>query len=455
MSVQLAIANIALDTASVSRQGFGTILFVGKHNYFSERTRSYASTKAMQADDIPTTSGIYIAAQGAFSQSPKPTKIMIGRQETTTVLTPTTPVNGMEYKVTLNANAATAAAFSYTAAVGADDAEAVVDALKTAIDADADIAAKITTTKVGTGTAAVLELSQTVSGTDWFVVSLLTNLVETFKAVSTETAAATIAAISNEDDDYYYLTAEDKSNTFILAAGADIESKVKVYRTSISEVASYAATPTGTAKDLVTAKLFRTSCFYHHEATTKFPEVAALAEIAFATTGTVTYANRIVRAVSPSLNADSKPLNTTQQGKLKTIDCDYIARVGQALTDPAITVIGKVAGNEWLDNIVTRDNMQVDIQADFTNFFIQQKASKVAFNSKGLNQCRDILASTLDQYTTEGIHNFIEPDYVITVADILTIPTADKAARTLKQLTFVATLTGAIQMTEITGTLTL
>ena len=99
--------------------------------------------------------------------------------------------------------------------------------------------------------------------------------------------------------------------------------------------------------------------------------------------------------------------------------------------------------------------MQVDIQADFTNFLIQQKASKVSYNAKGLNQARDTLASTLDQYTTEGIHNFIEPDYTITISDILDIPTADKAARTLKQITFTATLTGAIQMVEITGTLTI
>ena len=67
MSVQLAIANIALDTAVVSRQGFGTLMFVGKHNYFSERVRTYTTTLAMAEDGITTDSSIYVAAQGAVN----------------------------------------------------------------------------------------------------------------------------------------------------------------------------------------------------------------------------------------------------------------------------------------------------------------------------------------------------------------------------------------------------
>jgi hypothetical protein len=409
----------------------------------------------MVEDGIPTTASIYIAAQGAFSQSPSPTSIMIGRQETTSVLTPVTPVDALEYKVTLGALDAVSAEFSYVASVPTDDAEAVVDALKLAIDADADITAKVTATKVGTGTAAVLELSQTVSGTDWFTVSLLTNIGESFKAISTETAADTIAAISDEDDDYYYFTAEDKSNAFILAAAADIEAKLKVYRTSISEVASYAATPTGTAADLVTGNYFRTSCMYHQDAQSKFPEVSAIAEIVFAITGTVTYANRLVAAVSPSKNASGKDLTATQQGKLKTINCDYFSRVGKAPSDPVITVIGKVAAGEWIDNIVGRDNMQVDMEGDLTNLLIRQKTSKIAFNNKGANQLRSTLEAVLTLYTEQGIHNFIEPDFKIIIPDQNNFNPADKATRVFKQITFTATLTNAIHMVEVTGTLSL
>lgn len=454
MSVQLAIANIALDTASVSRQGFGTILFVGKHNYFQERVRAYNSTSALVADGIPTTSSVYAAAQAAFSQSPAPTSIKIGKQETTSVITPTGISTGTEHKITLAAKDAVSAEFVYTALV-ADDEEAVVDALKAAIDADTDIAAVVTTTKVGTGATAVLELSQTVSSTDWFVVSGLLNLEESFKALSTETAAATIAAIQNEDDAWYYFTAEDHSETFVTAAAQDLESKLKYYRFSTSDVNSYISTPTGALAVPNTNSYFRSSGFYHHEADTKFPEVGALAEIAFATTGTVTYANRIVAGISPSLNANGKPLTATQQNNIKSVNGDFFARVGSFSTDPVITVVGKSGSGEWIDNIVGRDNMQVDIEADMTNFFIRQKASKAAFNNKGANQIRNILQQTLTLYTESGVHNFIEKDFEIIIPDQAAFNPADKATRTFKQITFKAQLTNAIHMAEITGTLSL
>lgn len=456
MSVQLAIANIALDTASVSRQGFGTILFIGKHNYFPERVREYTSTQSMIDDGIPTTAGIYTAAQGAFSQTPRPTSLKIGRQETTSILTPISVVDNAEFKIILSGNGVTSPVeFAYTATVPTDDAEAVIDALILAIAGDAQVSAVVTTTKVGTGTDAVLELSQTVSGTDWFTVGSLVGLSESFKAVSTETAADTLGAIVAEDDAFYYITAEDKSNTFVLGLAADAEARLKYYRTSIAEVGSYTATPTGTMADLQEANYFRSNCFYHHEANTKFPEVNALAEIAFAVTGTVTYANRIVAGVSPSLNADGKPLTTTQQANIKKVNGDFFARVGNFSTDPVITVVGKSASGEWIDNIVGRDNLQVDIEADFTNLMIRQKASKVAFNNKGANQLRSVLQTVLTLYTADGIHNFIEDDFEIIIPDQSAFNPADKTTRTFKQITFKATLTNAIHMVEITGTLSL
>lgn len=458
MTVQLAIANIALDTASVSRQGFGTILFAGKHNYFQERTRTYTSTISMTEDGIPTTAGIYQAAVAAFSQTPRPPSIKIGRQETTSVLTPVVPTNGLEYKVTLASNGKAATEYSYTATVPTDDEEAVVDAIKAAIDADTNMAAVVTTTKVGTGADAVLELSQTLSGTDWFTVSGLENLDESFLATSTETAAETISRIQLEDDAWYYFTAEDHADAWQLAAAQYIEAQLKVYGISTATVGSYAATPTGIMADINTANYFRSYAFYHHEAATKFPEVAQLAEVVPYTTGTVTYGNRRVQAVSTSKNSDGNPLTATQRANILSVNGNFFAAAGNFESNPIITFNGKVAGGEWIDNIVTRDNMQVDIEADFTNFLINQKAGKVEYNKKGLNRCRSVLENTLTQYTSVdngGIHNFIEPDFVITIADIENIPDQDKADRVLKQITFVATLTGAIQMVEITGTLTL
>lgn len=451
MSVQLAIANIALGTATVSRLGFGTALFVGKHNYFSERIRSYTSTQSMTDDGIPTTANIFIAAQGAFSQTPHPVILKIGRQETTSVLALSNFVASTStHTVTLEANGIAQA----TIAVPANTTEELtIDDIKTAIDAV--FTTKITVTKVGVAAAAVLNLVQTVSGTDWYVVSGLINLTESFIALSTEAAADTIAAIEAEDGQYYYFTAEDKSSTFVLAAAADLEARLKMYFVSVDEATSLISTPTGILADLQTGNYFRTHGIFHQNATTTFPELAQISEIAPFVTGAVTYANRIVAAVSPSQNALGNDITTTEQLNLAKVNAGFFARAGGFSTDPVITQGGKVASGEWIDAVVGRDNMQVDIEADFTNLLIQQKASKVAFNNKGANQFRSVLSTTLGLYTPEGIHNYIEDDFEIIIPDQTLFNPADKATRIFKQITFKATLTNAIHMVELTGTLSL
>lgn len=447
MSVNLAIANIALDTAIVSRQGFGTILFIGQHNFFPERVRSYGSTKAMVEDGIATTHPVYKAGLGAFSQTPAPQEILIGRQQTTSIITPQDVADGKEFAVTITVEGFPATTFSVSAGSGDDDDAAVSGLLKTEIEGDSDIASVITTSTIGAG----IGIASTAG--DWFTISNLVGMEESYEP-STETAADVLAAIEAETEDFYYVTAQDKSNTFVTDMATEIEAKLKVYATSIDETTVFDAVQTGTLVDLKDGNFFRTMGIYHQEAEESFPEVARLAEAAFAVTGSITYGNRRVAAVPVSLNAVGKPLTSTQQNKLKLINADFFARVGSdAGSDPIIGVVGKVASGEWLDNIVGRDNMQVDIEADFNTFLINQKNGKVAFNNKGINQVKNVLQTTLTNYTPEGTHNFINDDFEIFVPDASEVPLADKAERTFRQISFKATLTNAIHMVEITGTL--
>lgn len=70
---------ITQDTVGASRLGFG-ILMILSHNaaWATDRIRFYTSLAAV-AVDFAVTSPEYLAAQVAFSQTPKPTKIAIGR----------------------------------------------------------------------------------------------------------------------------------------------------------------------------------------------------------------------------------------------------------------------------------------------------------------------------------------------------------------------------------------
>ena len=64
--IDLVTTNISLETNAVSTAGFGTPIFIGAHNWFPERVRSYGSLTEASAD-LPTDSDEYIALQGFFS----------------------------------------------------------------------------------------------------------------------------------------------------------------------------------------------------------------------------------------------------------------------------------------------------------------------------------------------------------------------------------------------------
>ncbi|HAV77035.1 MAG TPA: hypothetical protein DCX53_06750 [Anaerolineae bacterium] len=76
------IVDVFIDrqTRAVSRVGFGTPLFVGETQNFSERVRTYSSIDGV-AEDFALTDPEYLMALAAFSQSPSPVRVKIGRKD--------------------------------------------------------------------------------------------------------------------------------------------------------------------------------------------------------------------------------------------------------------------------------------------------------------------------------------------------------------------------------------
>lgn len=464
MATQLVNTNIALATAGVTAQGFSDILFVSRHNYWSERVRTFTSVAGVLDAGVPSTHPIYIAAEGAFSQNPSPTQIKIGRFEATSVIKPDDVLLGKVYGLTLNAkDAADDLSVQYTAQA-ADTEEDIVTALKTAIDGEADIAAKVTTTIVGTGADAVLELSHTVAG-DYFTVSALVNVSETFEATPEELAPEALAAIRAEDDDYYWLTSDVKQSAYVQALGSAQGAYFGVYAVSLAEADAYSNTLTGTFKVLLEETQPDTVYpMYSQDAETAFPEVAHIAEATFAQTGRITYHARQCGA-SPAKAIDGSNLTESQIANLKANKVNYFDKVkitGSSRaqrTNPSISVGGEVASGELLQVIVGRDSLAVDMEAANTNLLLQQKNGRIAYDRKGLNKIRSVMKNVLAQYADETQHDFIFPQndsdfgFVITIPEPRDINPQDKLENILKQCTFSATLRGSIHYITITGAL--
>lgn len=464
MAVELVNSQITFGNSQVSRQSVEVIMFAARHNYFKERTRSYSSTTELIADGIPSSSTIYKALQGAFAQTPAPSFIKVGRLETASLITPVDAVDGKIYGFTVQAEDATSSyEVSVTAGV-AETQEDIVTAMKAALDAQTEIAAKVTSTVVGTGANAVLQLSHAVTGS-WFTVSAFVNVTESFPSVPEVAPADDLAAITLEDDDFYWITTDVKDAAYVQQLGAEMASRFGIYAVALDEQDALTSSMSGTFKTfLVDEQYSNVYPIYHHQAKTDFPELAEVAEAATLTDQGITFANRQVIGVPPSAKLDGKNLSTTETNNLIANEINFFAKTkiaGSARaqqTNPNITYGGKVANGELALNIVGRDALRIDMEAALTNLLISQKTGRLSWDDDSLEAVYSTVDRVLRKYADKDGWNLIfgqnsDFPYQIYVPRASEVNPLDKADNILRQCRFVAYLKGAIHMVQITGTL--
>ena len=102
------IVNITISTQTTAptQAGFGTPLILSYHTVFPELVREYTSTTDMVSDGFVAGSETIRAATAVFSQSPRVTSLLVGRQATaveqTVLCTVATVENSKLYTVQIN-----------------------------------------------------------------------------------------------------------------------------------------------------------------------------------------------------------------------------------------------------------------------------------------------------------------------------------------------------------------
>jgi hypothetical protein len=105
MSFADDIASVTITRANVtpSRAGFGTPMILAYHTLNADRVRSYSSLSAMSADGFRSHDPAYRAAAAAFSQTPRPRRVKVGRRALAPTqvirLTPVAPSAGEVYSL--------------------------------------------------------------------------------------------------------------------------------------------------------------------------------------------------------------------------------------------------------------------------------------------------------------------------------------------------------------------
>ena len=433
---------ISKETATVSRVGFGTPATLTYHTVFPEFARTYGSLSEMVSDGFTTSSREYKMAAAVFAQNPRPRSIVIGRRANaprrTVDLTPKSPVLPLTaYDIEINGET-----MAYT-----------TDATPTVAEITLGL-----TTDINTGTQNVLATDGTTKVTIVsadapggsaaddvpFLVDFDPSLWE-IKDVGVDPTPGIdddLADLILANDDWYGLVADAHSPSEISALAAAIEAAAspKIYIADSQDSDIIKTGSSDIASTLKTAAYDRTGLIYHPSAD---PSAAAswLGRQLPTDPGSTTWMFKRLTGVA------TYSLTTGEQGFIDGKNGNHY----QTVADAPITATGKMASGEFID--VTRFVDWLTARIKENVFRVLTINPKIPYTNLGIQTIANEVEGVLKNGATQG---GIDGEQAIIVEAPLAedVDANDKASRLLPDVTFIATLAGAVHKVEIRGTVT-
>lgn len=438
--------DITLNTAGTTREGFGLPLFLASTDNFEERIRGYTSLTEV-AEDFDESTAAYKAAKQLWSQTPKVTQLYIGRRTMQyTVSIPDTVAEGNEYSLTVAIGGGVSQPFQYTAKEN-DTALIVLNEFKSQIEASPTIKDGVNVSVTGTGASATMIITK--AGDNDFVKVTSITPTTSIAATTADTASAALASIEAYSTDWYFISAEDRTQQFVLAMASEIQARKKIFFTANADVKALQGTDLTSATDvpaqLAKSKYTRTVCLWHHTSEYDYPEMAYIAYGAPYDAGSIAWGNAQLTGVAASLQpANQRPLTSIQKSALDTRSCNFID------LDGGVPVVrrGITSGGEWIDIVRGVDWLESDLKTSLRDLLINQKGGKITYDDTGITRIRQVIETSLQRAVNR---NFLST-YTVTVPKASQVALADKKARILKDVTFHGILAGAILDVDLKGT---
>lgn len=423
-------------TSAVPRASFGTGAFIGYSHRAATKAALYADLDAVEAVYL-TTDPEYLAARAFFSQSPRPSGIVIGTRAATVTFTPTA-ANSTEYKLVFIVPAGTV-----TISITSDGSALVSEitaALVSAINGNGTLAAYLTATDNTTNLSIAADVAGNVYSVNSTGVGVLT---ESYGSL--ETYADFLPRMRAVNDSWYSIGNHSRVSADIVALAALIEPlrRLHWWQCNDSDMLTSATTDPGS---LLKASAYARSVGIYHALDTEYADMAFMAKVLTADPGSVTGKFKSLAGITADV------LTAAEQGFLggstptdggKNIN--YYTTTGGV----AITQEGKVAVGEFIDVMRDIDYLHVNMQADVFGVFLNN--SKVPYTDLGIAQIESVVRARLTNAVRLGILADNDNLYV-TVPRASEVLTADKAARLLPDVKFGGDIAGAIHFVRIRGT---
>lgn len=432
---------ITQETVGVARQGFGVPMLLSYYAAWpTDRVRSYSSLGEVAADFPVTTSPEYRFALAAFSQSPKPKTIMIGRGDNKPTLVHTlTPVvrNAHTYRVKVAGKGFATTEVSFTS-----DSDATASEIVTGLIAALNAVSGKNYTATGSTT---LVITADTAG-EWFQVEAAPADFANIMSGSDPGVAADLTAIALVSNAWYALTTVYNAENSVKAAAGWCEAAGKLYAFDTTDTDSLGAADgtNGTLDDLKTLAYRYTAGSYHPYAG-ELKSAAWLGKCLPYTPGQETWKFKTLAGIS-TVN-----LNSTQRANLRARN----ANCYEESSGVNMTWDGKVANGDFIDGTRNRDWLVDDMSKRI--FELLASLPKVAFTNPGIALFDNAMRGSLKQGARQGV---LIPagevgGWVTTVPLAEDISSADKVARHLPDLYFDCTFQGAVHSAGVRGVIRL
>ncbi len=261
--------------------------------------------------------------------------------------------------------------------------------------------------------------------------------------VAVNPVADDLTAINNANSTWYALIATSRDVATVKAIAAWVEARIKLFGTASSNP-DIINVPAGTDTTSIAAFFnqlgyVRTFVMYHQDADFDYPEAAWFGRVLPLEPGSETWKFKTLNGISYS-NLTTTQSNTALAKKANTYE--FVGGVG-------ITANGTVAQGEYIDIVRGIDWLTARIQEFVFSVLVQNP--KVPYTDAGIA----VIQSEVMRALSLGVSNdFLasSPAPLVTVPKAADVPPTDKANRILRNVKFVATLSGAIHAVVIRGT---
>lgn len=442
----------------LARAGFGVPLILSPNMSTTARTVECTSLEEVDAvAGIGTDSPEYRMATALFSQARKPTKVILGRLANKptlsyTIKIPTLPSTGVAnltaytFQVTAP-NSLIEQSVTTTSDSDATNAE-IIDALKTYFDGLG--ISGITSSTSGSGDARVLILTASATGTifDVNTTPAMRGLLWVTPNCVDAGFAADLAAIRAENDTWYAVLNPWSAGAYAIAVATAIEAisdskKIFIARTNDTEAVQLVkgGSSAGLLDSLSDSLRVRTAAFWSNSFYS-FIDAAICGLLLPTDPGSETWALKTLSGVT----VDS--LTPAQRANVLSYSANvYTSTAGVSITDP-----GKVSSGTYIDIVRGRDWLETRLAEDV--FELLASLIKVPFTDAGIALVEGTVRGTLKEGVAVGLLAD-DPAFTVSVPRAAAVSSQNKANRILPDVKFTATLAGAVQKVQISGTISL